>query len=365
MYNQVKHLPLDIENHIVCERVENLDQFNLPNIHSFSEAPRLYYYYDRLMTRFRIRRHSGYLARQAKRYRADIIHSHFGHIGWQDMGAVRASSSKHVVTFYGLDVNKLPTAVPVWRDRYLEMFGAVDRILCEGSHMALTIEKLGCPAEKIQVQHLGTDVDEISFRPRQWSGNEPLRILISASFREKKGIPFAIEAVARLKGQIPIEVTIIGDAGAEPSHQQEKRRILELIDRLDIKPQIRMLGYQPHGVLFEEAYKHHIFLSPSVTAADGDTEGGAPVTLAEMAATGMPIVSSFHCDIPEVIQHGVTGLLAEERDVSQLVRHLRWFAEHPTEWREMLLAGRRHIELQYNLRVQGDKLANIYVGLAS
>ncbi len=70
------------------------------------------------------------------------------------------------------------------------------------------------------------------------------------------------------------------------------------------------MGYQPHSTLFAEAYRHHIFLSPSVTASTGDTEGGAPVSLIEMAATGMLIVSTTHCDIPEVIKHGVTGLLA-------------------------------------------------------
>jgi len=75
-----------------------------------------------------------------------------------------------------------------------------------------------------------------------------------------------------------------------------------------------MLGFQPHAILFEEAYKNHIFLSPSVTALDGDTEGGAPVTIIEMAATGMPIISTKHCDIPEVIKDGVTGFLANERD---------------------------------------------------
>ena len=60
--------------------------------------------------------------------------------------------------------------------------------------------------------------------------------------------------------------------------------------------------------------KHDVFLAPSVTASNGDTEGGAPVAIIEMAASGMPIVSTRHCDIPSVVLDGVTGLLAAERD---------------------------------------------------
>jgi colanic acid/amylovoran biosynthesis glycosyltransferase len=113
----------------------------------------------------------------------------------------------------------------------------------------------------------------------------------------------------------------------------------------------------------EEAYRHHIFLSPSVTASDGDTEGGAPVSLIDMAASGMPIVSSRHCDIPEVILDGVSGLLADERDVDGLVAHLRWLIEHPDEWRPMLDAGRRRMEKEYHAKVQGERLAEVYASL--
>ncbi len=54
----------------------------------------------------------------------------------------------------------------------------------------------------------------------------------------------------------------------------EKRRILDILEKNGMKSKTRLLGYQPYPVLFEQAYKHHIFLSPSVTAMDGDTEGG-------------------------------------------------------------------------------------------
>lgn len=68
-----------------------------------------------------------------------------------------------------------------------------------------------------------------------------------------------------------------------------------------LEDKVRFMGYQPYEVMLGECYKHHIFISPSVASEDGDVEGGAPVTIIEMAASGMPIVSTNHCDIPYVL----------------------------------------------------------------
>ena len=110
----------------------------------------------------------------------------------------------------------------------------------------------------------------------------------------------------------------------------------------------------------EEARRHHVFLSPSVTAADGDTEGGAPVSLIEMSASGMMVVSTTHCDIPGVILHGKTGWLAPERDIDALVEHLQWIVAHPGEWMEMQRAGRTYMEAEFDARRQGERLGAIY-----
>lgn len=281
------------------------------------------------------------------------------------MGVAKKAGLKHIVTFYGLDVNYLPKLNHRWYERYNAMFKQVDRILCEGPYMAQCVIDLGCPEQKVRVHHLGINVDEIlfrprMFRPRMFRPGGPLRVLIASSFREKKGIPYGIEALGRLQHDIPVEITLIGDASSEPRSQAEKQKILATIEKYKLRDKIRMLGYQPHTVLFEEAYNHHVFLSPSVTASDGDTEGGAPVTIIEMLATGMPVVSTKHCDIPGIIKHGITGLLAEERDVDGLVRHLKWLIDHPEQWHDMAESGRRHVEAEFNARVQGERLAAIY-----
>jgi colanic acid/amylovoran biosynthesis glycosyltransferase len=360
IYQQVKNLPGDIESHVVCKRVESLEQFPLERLNALSGCSRPREIWNRALKWLGLRNYWGILVDVVKEQEVCLLHSHFGNVGWENLTATRKLGLKHVVTFYGHDVGRLPQTDPRWHQRYADLFRTVDRVLCEGNYMASSIEKLGCPAEKIRVQHLGVEVDTIPFTPRRWRPGEPLRVLIAASFREKKGIPFGLEALSRVREWCPLEVTIIGDSGSVERFKAEKRKILSTIEKNSMSDCVRMLGYQPLEVFHSEAAQHHVFLSPSVTAADGDTEGGAPVSLIEMAASGMPIVSSRHCDISEIVQDGQTGLLAEERDVDGLVEHFRWLLANSDSWAAMLDAGRKRIEKEYDVRKQGVRLGEIY-----
>ena len=107
---------------------------------------------------------------------------------------------------------------------------------------------------------------------------------------------------------------------------------------------------------------------PVEVSVDDDAFKGdknAPVTIVEMAASGMPIVSSKHCDIPHVVIDGQTGWLAEERDVHGLVEHLKWLVDHPHTWRTFTDRGRKHIEENFDVRVQASLLEKIYCQVIS
>jgi colanic acid/amylovoran biosynthesis glycosyltransferase len=360
LYNQVKYCSTEIENHVACDRSDNLDQFRVGNIHSQDALPASSLLLRRILRKVGLVRYSSHVTAVARRHRATLVHSHMGDNGWRDSAGVRRLGLPHVVTFYGKDVNFLPQD-RMWRGRYEELFETVDAVLCEGPHMAGCIRALGCPAEKVTVQHLGVAVDQIPFRPRTWHPEHPLRVLISASFREKKGIPYALEALGLVKGELPgLEISIIGDADGDPRSQPEKQKILQVLEDFDLADCTRLLGYQPHNRVFREAYDHHVFMSASVTASDGDTEGGAPVTLIELAATGMPLLSTWHCDIPSVILHEDTGLLAPERDAKALAVNLTRLLDEGDRWPAMLSAARHHVEQEYNATTQGRRLAELY-----
>jgi colanic acid/amylovoran biosynthesis glycosyltransferase len=365
IHTQAACLPSHVTPHVVCVETANLRDFTLGNFHAYSQLswPARLAVHAAAFPKIgsdALSRKSAMIARVARRHGAEVVHSHFGYTGVYSMRAVRKLGLKHVVTFYGVDMSALPASDARWIERYRLLFSQVHQVLCEGPRMADAVARLGCPAEKLRVQHLGVRLEKIDFKPRTWRSGEPLKVLIAASFREKKGIPYALEALARIKDEVRLEITIVGDAGANPRSLAEKARIHSTVAKCSLAPNVRFVGYQPWHSLLEDSYRHHVYLSPSVTAADGDTEGGAPVGLIEMAATGMPVVSSRHADIPEVIEDGVGGLLAAERDVDGLANCLRRLTADPSQWIALASAARRRIEREFDAVKQGERLAGIY-----
>jgi colanic acid/amylovoran biosynthesis glycosyltransferase len=105
---------------------------------------------------------------------------------------------------------------------------------------------------------------------------------------------------------------------------------------------------------------YHVFLNPSRHAADGDAEGGFPVILTELMASGMPIVATDHCDAPELVRDGETGLIAEENNVPMLTEKLADMLNDTGRWGSFTKNGRALVEAEYNAVVQTTRLEAIY-----
>lgn len=284
-----------------------------------------------------------------------VLHAHFGDQAVRTLGLARATGAPLVTTFYGYDLAL--AREPFWRQSYQRLFREGERFLVEGSAMGRTLASLGCPPSKIHVQHLGIALDAPPLSPRLFSPRlpaSPCRVLIAASFREKKGIPQALEAYARVHARHPehLSLTVIGDGPLREAIHAQARA-------LGLEGHVRWLGYQPHAVFLEEARRAHLFLHPSITARDGDTEGGAPVSLLEAQATGLPVLSTQHADIPEATTPE-SAVLVPERDVDALEAALEALALHPERWAAMGEAGRRHVARHYDARKQGERLAAHY-----
>lgn len=295
--------------------------------------------------------------------RPDIIHAHFGDCAYYFLVLKRMFRKPLISSFYGQDFSRLPRLYPKWKKRYADLFRNGNCFLVEGNHMKKCLVELGCPEDKIIVQHIGVDLAEIKFVSRRPDASKEVKILVSATFREKKGIPYAIKAFGKVKRNNPnlnLKLTIIGDSRGTLTDNEEKGKILSAINEYGLKDSVSLLGFQPNHIFRSELYRHHIFLSPSVTASDGDTEGGVPVSIIEASASGMPVLSTTHCDIPEVIINKESGYLVPERDVDALAEKLRFLIINPQDWERMGARGRRHIEENYDITKQAHRLEEIY-----
>jgi colanic acid/amylovoran biosynthesis glycosyltransferase len=120
-----------------------------------------------------------------------------------------------------------------------------------------------------------------------------------------------------------------------------------------------------HGYISFEKYRDilavsDIVLVPSRHAADGDSEGGAPVVCIEAQAAGKPVVGTRHCDIPFVVRDGESGLLSNEGDTASMTRDLLRLAADAGERRRMGERGRLHAAQQHDAAVQAEVLAGMY-----
>jgi len=106
----------------------------------------------------------------------------------------------------------------------------------------------------------------------------------------------------------------------------------------------------------------HILMAPSVTAADGDEEG-IPNTLKEAMAMGIPVISTLHAGIPELVADGISGFLVPERDAAALADRLRRLVDHPETWAAMGRAGRVRIDSDFDIDRLNDQLLDLYKGM--
>jgi len=361
MYHLVRALSDEnVRTTILCEKRKHAAQFSLPDIVTLSHEHPIRYHLEYAARKFRLFHQLPLICRELVKRRPALLHSHFGNFGWRDMHAVRNTKIPHLVTFYGADCSMLPKKKPVWRSRYKLLFKNCNYVLCEGPYMARTLRSLGCTEQKIKIQPIGVDTKSITFAPRRWDGHCTLKVLIVASFRPKNGIPDALQALSIIGKDIPLSITIIGDAANDKVSKDEKQKIISTVQKCGLTNRIRFTGYLPYEQIKRESYCHHIFLQPSKWAPDGDSEGGAPVTILEMMASGMPVVSSNHCDIPFIMTHKKHGFLALEGDCNSIVQGIRWWIDNLENWEIILTEGYKRILQQFDLSVQALRMTQIY-----
>lgn len=364
LYNQIVNLK-EFNSIVLTTKRVNKDIFLFDKVYSTESLPRWREITEKGYRKI-FKAYLPYWAKSCKQNNVKILHSHFGTCGWQDLGLAKKLRVPHIVSFYGADMSKNPRADKRWYGRYHELFDKANLMIAEGPFAKKTLIGLGCPPKKVVINRLGVDLERIIFKERKLLKNDTVRILTAGTFTEKKGIPFAVEAFAlSLKDQPNMKMTLVGDANNNEDQQSEKRKIFGLIEKYNIKEKIDWLGYIPYQELLKLSYSHHIFLAPSLTAKSGDTEGGSPVVLTEMVASGMPIIASNHADIPELVLDGQNGVLVEEKNIDSLVDSLIELARNPDQWKEMGFWGRKHVVGKFNLEKQVGKLEKIYQGIVN
>lgn len=140
--------------------------------------------------------------------------------------------------------------------------------------------------------------------------------MIVGTFTKKKGIIVSLKTIQRVIEQNPtvsIKISLVGDAQNSEESRLTKNKILNLIENRILRNKLKRYGYIPYNKVIELSYDHHLFMQTSMFGDDGDSEGGFQFIITDMMATGLPVLGSNHCDIPEIIKNKKMGILSEKK----------------------------------------------------
>ncbi len=339
---------------VFAQAVTYLDEFPVPVLETYPPArwsPRGVW--DRLGRRMG---REPYLASRLLRHGAIAMHAHFGPQGHALLPLRRQTGLPLITSFYGYDMSMLPRD-PVWQERYADLFADGECFLVEGRGMGERLAALGCPRQKIRLQRIAIDLGLIPFRER-YGHPGPIRLLFCGRFSEKKGLPDALRAAALARDRgVKLLFRIVGDG-------ELRDEVERTVRDLALESEAHLLGMLPYGAMLEELETADIFIQPSRTAATGETEGGAPTVLLEAQAGGLPVLTTWHADIPEVVVAGGSALLAPEGDWEVLGDNLTLLCREPERWVEMGRAGRRHVSEFHDICKESERLESVYLELA-
>jgi colanic acid/amylovoran biosynthesis glycosyltransferase len=282
----------------------------------------------------------------------DLVHCQFGCVARTHWRAKTLWKAKLIVSFRGHDFSSLPRLFGP--GMYRELFQEVDAVMVVCRYAVDKLLHLGCPPEKLAVHYSGTDVADFAFHPRSPDHDGRVRLLTVARLEESKGLEFALRAVAELvhRRGLDLRYTIVGSGSL--------RRSLELlVATLALEDRVCFTGAKSRPEVRDLMHRHHLFVLPSVTSSDGGQEG-IPGSVREAMATGMPVVSTRHSGIPELVEDGVSGFLVPERDFAALADRLQDLAKSPGRWVEMGRNGREQVARRFETRRLNRRLYAFY-----
>ena len=291
------------------------------------------------------------------RHRADVVLAEFGFHAVRVMDACAWSDVPLVVHFRGSDASA-HRRLTLLRERYRRLMCLSSALLAKSQVMKDVLVGLGADPEAVTITPSGAD--ETVFHADD-PARQPAHVLFVGRLIEKKGPLDALEAFAKARqlAQEPLRaemrLRVVGDG---PLQLAMQRRMNEL----GLQGCVDVLGVQPPEAVAEWMRQSRCLLLPSRIASDGDAEG-CPVVVLEAQLSGLPVVSTRHAGIPEVVLDGTTGLLVEEGDVAGLAQALVLMCRDPQRAKQLGSAGRarvmRHFTVDHHVKTVADVLSRV------
>ena len=217
-------------------------------------------------------------------------------------------------------------------------------LTCTACNVRHLVQEIGLDPAKVHLVFHG--VDTTRFEPRVGpalgdvgDGHAP-RFVTVGRLVPKKGLDDVLRALAKLPYEFRFDVY-----GEGPSRGE-----LEALAReLGLEGRVRFHGAVTQAELVPALREGGVYLCGSREIEDGNRDG-IPNTVAEAMAVALPVVATRVSGIPELVEHGVTGLLVEARDPGAFAAALERLVGDPQEAERFGRAGRKRVEESFEHR---------------
>jgi colanic acid/amylovoran biosynthesis glycosyltransferase len=356
IYRQVKGLR-GVDTFVVTKEVQNAERFPFPNIEVIPKRRTnlLVHGWLKFVERrppIVYRGEYQTLDSLLERHGADLMHIYFGHTGVHLLPFIQEWHKPCVVSFHGADVAHKQD-IKDYPAKLRRLFNAVPLVFARSQSLADRLIHLGCPPEKLRINHTGIPLNEFPFVDRQPPPDGKWRVVQACRLIPKKGVATSLRAFAIFKRDNPQgEFFIAGKGPLQPELEM-------LAAGLGIYKDVHFVGFLSQPKLLELYASSHLFLHPSETSPNQDQEG-VPNSVLEAMATGLPVAGTRHGGIPEAVDHGRTGLLVPEEDHVALANAIQEITHAPGLLTDMGLRARAAVTDRFEQDTQIDLLESFY-----
>lgn len=296
---------------------------------------------------------------------ADVIHAHWAiPTGPAAVKAAQKLRLPSVITMHGGDVYVNPEQGYDFPTRWyvrpalrwtLNHAGALTAITDDCRQHAL---RAGAPSESIHLVFNGTDLRRFSPGPAAAASRAgdphygPHMIFACRQLFPRKGIRFLVQAAAMLKPRFPdLKVVVAGDGFERPE-------LIKLAESLGVEQDITFLGWVPNTDLPPYYRAAAVSVIPSL-------EEGFGIPAAEAMGCETPVVASDAGGLPEVVEHGVTGLVVPRGDATALAEAIGSLLDDPARRAAMGRAGRERALRLFDWDRTAEQFEQIYATAAA
>ena len=225
----------------------------------------------------------------------------------------------------------------------------MDRIITGSRHSALSVSKaFTLPQERIAVIYDGVDTD--TFRPVETPKEHGLVLYVGNSEDRNKGARYLVEALALLKDNDGLHLTVVDRLTAET--------VLARARDLGIEDRVTLTGRLSREELVRLYNACEVFVSPSLYEGFG-------LPAAEAMACGAPVVATTAGAFPEVIEDGTSGLLVPPRDAGALAEAIERLRRDSYLRYKLSREARRRINEHFSWRETAVRTLELYEDVRS